>query len=186
MEENLTWKRNNIFNINKETNEMREVIINKIKWKLSYLVGTVHKKRELDNLSPDESIDKIIEDLLSLKKEDDFRNINNEYINLREKKTNIEEEISGIKQEIAEALNKTNKNIVSLPIGSIFEIGLARLINNHLSWPNKKGRENTLWDLAKYCIENDNWEYHLMKFHGINATDIQNIKDIFDKYNINI
>ena len=89
MEEKLTWRRNNMFNINKKTNEMRDVIINKIKWKLSYLVGTAHKNRELNNFSPDESIDKIIEDLLSLKKEDDFRNINNEYINLREKKMNL-------------------------------------------------------------------------------------------------
>ncbi|HMS91112.1 MAG TPA: hypothetical protein PKC87_02745 [Candidatus Absconditabacterales bacterium] len=182
--EKLTEKQNEVSKINERTYEMRDEIINKIRRQIEYLVGTVYERKELNNLSPVEAVDKIIQDLSRLKKEDDFKKLNNEYIGLRKGKSTLEKNIVRIKGEIQELL--THEDISSLSIQSLFRPAVVHGINYCLTPFGHKSKEYTLGDFAKYCIENDNWASSFMKFHGIGPTDIEKIRKTFDQYNIKI
>lgn len=162
----------------------KEIIARKkIEGRLNYLTWKQYQKDELHNLSPNEIIKKIIADLLTLKVDDDFVNLNNEYMKLKKQAVNLAKDINKTKWEIQQTLTMGNNDILSKPLQWLVKSAIIEGISDYL---DIKTKIVSFWDLVKFCIEYRDRERHMLHFKNVWKGEIKKIKELFDKYWINI
>lgn len=188
MAEKLTWSRECISIINERTSEMRDIIIEKILREIPYLVGRVYDRKELNNISPNEVVDKIIWDLSLLKEKDDFKSLNEEYESIRKRKITLEKYISERSADILASLD--TKETTSIYLRPLLGMRLTYFIADYASQninPSKEEIEKcNLSDLIKFCVENDSWESDIKRYPWFWPSTVDKIKKVFEQYNINI
>lgn len=155
----------------------------KIEGHLDYLTWTQYQKNKLHNLSPNEIIEKIIADLLTLKTDGDFVVLNKEYMKLKKQALTLEKDINKTKWEIQQTLTMGNNDILSKPLQWLVKPAIIEGISDYLDIETKIV---SFWDLVKFCIENLNRERHMLHFRNVWKGEIKKIKELFDKYWINI
>lgn len=185
--ESMYW----IQGANEEMKNMRNVVIDKIKGKLIYFTWTVYDRNKLNNLSPNETIEKIIKDLNNLKINDDFVALNDKYMNFREKKMDLEQNVEITKSEIQKTLEDgENKEIFSMPLKWLLRprliCGLVSDINFYKNNKSLIADNISIWDLVEFCLKNEDWEHIVEMYKGVWIGEVKKINKLFDNYGIKI